>query len=103
MSDAIVEMSTKGLGCVGIIDAEAGLAGSVTDGDLRRHMSAGLLLRPVDTVMTHNPRTVRPGQLASKALEISNRSKFTALPVVDASEPVRLVYFHDLPRTGVAE
>jgi arabinose-5-phosphate isomerase len=102
MSEAIVEMSAKGFGCVAVIDLDGKLAGVVTDGDLRRHMRADLLQTPVDKVMTVAPKTVRPDQLASEALQLINSSKITALIVVDANRPVGIVHFHDLLRAGVA-
>jgi arabinose-5-phosphate isomerase len=102
MSEAIVEMSAKGFGCVAVTDKDGKLAGVVTDGDLRRHMRADLLQAPVDAVMTASPKTVRPGQLASEALQILNASKITALIVVEADRPVGIVHFHDLLRAGVA-
>src|SRR5205085_782808 len=101
MSDAIVEISTKSFGCVGITGREGRLVGIITDGDLRRHMRPDLLEAPVDEVMTRNPKTVRPDQIASEALEILNSLKITVLMVVDAGKPVGLVHFHDLLRTGV--
>ncbi len=102
MADAVVEMSTKGFGCVGITDASGKLAGIITDGDLRRHMRPDLLEARVEDVMTHSPKTVRPDQLASEALELINSSKITALIVADAGKPVGIVNFHDLLRAGVA-
>jgi arabinose-5-phosphate isomerase len=102
MSEAIVEMSAKGFGCVAVLDRDGKLAGVITDGDLRRHMRADLLQTPVDAVMTAAPKTVRPGQLASEALQIVNSSKITALIVVEAERPVGIVHFHDLLRAGVA-
>ncbi|MGB6542807.1 MAG: KpsF/GutQ family sugar-phosphate isomerase [Xanthobacteraceae bacterium] len=102
MSEAIVEMSAKGFGCVAVIDADGKLAGLITDGDLRRHMRFDLLQAPVDEVMTASPKTVRPDQLASEALELLNSSKITALIVVDMDRPVGIVHFHDLLRAGVA-
>jgi arabinose-5-phosphate isomerase len=102
MADAMVEMSTKGFGCVGITNAGGRLVGIITDGDLRRHMSADLLDVRVENIMTHSPKTVRPDQLASEALEIINSSKITALMVAEAGKPVGIVHFHDLLRAGVA-
>jgi arabinose-5-phosphate isomerase len=102
MSEAIVEMSSKGFGCVAVIDKDGKLAGVITDGDLRRHMRMDLLQASVDTVMTAAPKTVRPDQLASEALEILNSSKITALIVVESDRPVGIVHFHDLLRAGVA-
>jgi len=102
MSEAIVEMSAKGFGCVAVLDPDGKLAGVVTDGDLRRHMRADLLQAPVDAVMTAAPKTVRPSQLASEALQLLNSSKITALIVVESDRPVGIVHFHDLLRAGVA-
>ncbi len=102
MSEAIVEMSAKGFGCVAVTDSEGRLAGVITDGDLRRHMRVGLLQVPVDEVMTAAPKTVRPDQLVSEALQLINSSKITALIVVDLDRPVGIVHFHDLLRAGVA-
>jgi arabinose-5-phosphate isomerase len=102
MSEAIVEMTAKGFGCVAVIDAAGKLAGIVTDGDLRRHMSADLLQRTVDAVMTASPVIVRPDQLAGEALQLLNAQKKQALIVVDADKPIGIVNFHDLLRAGVA-
>jgi arabinose-5-phosphate isomerase len=102
MSDAILEMSTKGFGCVGIVDARGQLAGIITDGDLRRHMRNDLLDAAVDDVMTRGPKIVRPDQLVSEALEILNATKVTALFVVEAGKPLGIIHVHDLLRVGAA-
>src|SRR3954447_16423133 len=102
MGAAMVEISAKGFGCVGIIDGQGKLAGIITDGDLRRHMRPDLLEARVEDVMTASPKTISPGQLAREALEILNSSKITALMVEDAGKPVGIVHFHDLLRAGVA-
>ena len=102
MADAIVVMTAKTFGCVGITDAGGRLVGIITDGDLRRHMRPDLLDTRVDEIMTRGPKTVRPDQLASEALEVLNSSKITALMVVDAGKPVGVVHFHDLLRAGIA-
>ncbi|MGZ5866126.1 MAG: KpsF/GutQ family sugar-phosphate isomerase [Xanthobacteraceae bacterium] len=102
MSEAIVVMTAKGFGSVGIVDGERRLIGIITDGDLRRHMRPTLLEQSVEDVMTKTPVTVRPDQLASEALEILNSSKKTVLFVVEGKKPVGLVHMHDLLRVGVA-
>ena len=102
MADAIVEMSSKGVGCVAITDEARKLVGIITDGDLRRHMRPDLLDARVEDIMTPGPKTIRPDQLVSEALELLNASKITALMVVDAERPVGVVHFHDLLRAGVA-
>jgi arabinose-5-phosphate isomerase len=102
MSEAIVEMSAKGFGCVAVTDPDGKLAGVITDGDLRRHMGVDLLQATVDAVMTASPKTVRPDQLVSEALQLLNAAKITALIVVDMERPVGIVHFHDLLRVGAA-
>jgi arabinose-5-phosphate isomerase len=102
MSEAIAEMTAKTFGCVGITDRRGLLVGIITDGDLRRHMSANLLDLKVEEVMTSRPKTVRPDQLVTEALELLNSMQKTQLIVVDAGKPVGVVHFHDLLRAGVA-
>ncbi len=102
MSEAIVEMSAKGFGCVAVTGRDGKLLGVITDGDLRRHMRADLLQAAVDDIMTVSPKTVRPDQLAGEALQLLNSSKIAALIVVEADRPVGIVHFHDLLRAGVA-
>jgi arabinose-5-phosphate isomerase len=103
MSDALVEMSSKGFGCVGIVDARGQIVGIITDGDLRRHITRpDLMTALVDDVMTKNPKTIGRDLLASEALEILNSSKITALIVTDAKKPVGIVHLHDILRAGVA-
>jgi arabinose-5-phosphate isomerase len=104
MSDALVEMSTKGFGCVCIVDASGEIAGIITDGDLRRHMRPDLMTASVDDVMTKNPRTIPPGMLATEMLETINSSKpaVTVLIVAEGKKPVGIVHVHDVLRAGVA-
>jgi arabinose-5-phosphate isomerase len=102
MSDAILQMSAKGFGCVGITDAQGKLVGIITDGDLRRHMRNDLLDARVDDVMTQAPKTVRPDQLISETLDILNSMKVTALFAVDTGRPVGVIHVHDLLRAGAA-
>ena len=102
MSDALLEMTAKGFGCVGIVDGRGLLVGIITDGDLRRHMRSDLLDARVDDIMTRSPKTVRPDQLLSETLDILNSMKVTALFAVEAGKPVGLIHVHDLLRAGVA-
>jgi arabinose-5-phosphate isomerase len=101
MSDALVEMSAKGFGCVCIVDARGQLAGIITDGDLRRQMRPDLLTALVDDVMTRNPRTISRDSLASEAVELLNAAKITMLVVTEAGKPVGILHLHDLLRAGV--
>lgn len=102
MANALVTMTEKSFGCVGVVDKRGRLTGVITDGDLRRHMGANLLRAVVDDIMTAKPKTISPTTLASAALEVINTSSITALFVVEKQKPVGLVHIHDLLRLGVA-
>jgi len=102
MAEAIVVMTEKALGCLGVVDDRGVLRGIITDGDLRRHMGDGLLARRVQDIMTPAPKTVSPDLLASAALEMINSSKITTLFVVENDRPVGIIHIHDLLRAGVA-
>src|SRR5712672_1118859 len=104
MSEALVEMTSKGFGCVGIVDGRGLIAGIVTDGDLRRHMRPDLMTAAVDEVMTKNPRTTTPDTLAIELLDTINSSqpRITVLIVAEGRKPVGIVHVHDVLRAGVA-
>ena len=105
MRDALLTMTARRFGCVGVTDAAGTLAGVVTDGDLRRAMGPDLLDRHAADVMTHSPRTIAPETLAAEALRIMNAPErpVTALFVVGADGlPVGILHIHDLLRAGVA-
>ena len=101
MSEALMIMTSKSFGCVGIVDDKGVLIGVVTDGDLRRHMGKDLLTIPTRDIMTKNPKTAPATLLASAALELINASRITALFVVDDGKPVGIVHVHDLLRAGI--
>jgi arabinose-5-phosphate isomerase len=102
MSEALLAISQKGFGVVGVTEAGA-LAGIITDGDLRRHMD-GLLSLTAGAVMTRDPRTVAPDALAETAVNLMNDRKITCLFVVAAEAPgqaLGIVHIHDCLRAGV--
>jgi arabinose-5-phosphate isomerase len=102
MSEALVTMTRKSLGCLGVVDGKGRLVGMITDGDLRRHMGPQLLAARVQEIMTRKPNTLGPDMLASAALEQINSLKRTQMFVVDKGKPVGIVHIHDLLRAGVA-
>ncbi|MBZ9677530.1 SIS domain-containing protein [Mesorhizobium sp. ES1-1] len=102
MKDAILELSSKGFGCVAITDTAGALVGIITDGDIRRHIGGNLLAMTVDEVMTRGPKTATPDTLVATALQTINSSAITSLMVVEGSRPVGLVHLHDLLRIGAA-
>ena len=105
MEHALIEMTGKRFGCVGVVDDAGLLAGIITDGDLRRRMkvSHDLLAEPVEQVMTPRPMTIGPDTMAAEALALLNETKRSVVLVVDGHlKPVGIVHLHDLYRVGVA-
>ena len=76
VSEAILEMTSKGEGCVGVIKKGI-LKGIITDGDLRRHMSKNLLNKSVSEIMTHNPKTLSTETSLTDALKLMNEQSIT--------------------------
>jgi arabinose-5-phosphate isomerase len=104
MADVVYEMSRKGLGMTCVVDADRTLLGIITDGDLRRKMSAfrNVLDRTAGEVMTPNPIAIGPSALAAEALRLLEDRKITALVVVDAARRVEgVIHLHDLWRTDL--
>jgi arabinose-5-phosphate isomerase len=102
MGEAIIRISEKGFGCVGVVDEEGRLTGVITDGDLRRNISRDMLSLSVEEVMTRSPQTVPADTLCHKALAILNDKTITSLLVTQDGRPVGIVHMHDLLRIGVA-
>jgi arabinose-5-phosphate isomerase len=102
VAQAVAEISAKGFGCVLVTAADGGLAGIVTDGDLRRKLQPSLMSLGVADIMTRNPRTVSPDTLLARALDIQETHKITALVVVENGRAVGIVHYLDLLRAGVA-
>jgi arabinose-5-phosphate isomerase len=103
MSEALLVMSQKSFGVVGVTDETGRLIGIVTDGDLRRNMD-GLLDKTTKEVMTTNPLTISPNAMAEEAVAIMNDRKITSLFVVDPETqgPAEgLLHIHDCLRVGL--
>ncbi len=102
MADALLVMTNKRFGCVAIVDGDGVLQGVITDGDLRRHMSPGLLDLRAAEVMTRAPKTIGVDALASEAVGLMNSNAITNLFVVEDGRPVGILHIHDCLRAGVA-
>ncbi len=105
MDAALVRMTSKRFGCLGIVDDQNRLCGIFTDGDLRRAIGDSLLSKRLGEVMNRAPRTISPETLAAEALHLMNDPErpITALFVVDESGcPAGILQIHDLLRAGVA-
>lgn len=102
MDEALVVMTEKGFGCLGVTDAQGELCGIVTDGDLRRHMSPDLLVKSVADIMTQAPQTITGDKLTAEALSLMQEKKIQCLFVCQGNTPVGLVRVLDLLRIGTA-
>jgi arabinose-5-phosphate isomerase len=102
MEDALLVMTEKRWGIVGVVAGDGRLEGAITDGDLRRHID-GLFERSAGEVMTAGPKTAPPWMLAAEALKTMTETapSSTVLFVVEAARPVGILHIHDLVRAGV--
>ena len=103
MRDALLVMTSKHFGCLGVIDKQDHLIGVITDGDLRRHMAESVLSQTAESVMTKTPTTIEPNVLASAALRLMNQAKITSLFVLRPNERrvLGILHIHDCLRAGI--
>lgn len=107
MKQVIFEITSKGLGCTGVVDSEGALAGVITDGDLRRALEGGtaFLDQPAGELMTRNPKRILRNDLAAKGLQRMEQHSITSLFVFDtetSNVPVGILHLHDLLKAGIA-
>jgi arabinose-5-phosphate isomerase len=101
MSEAILVMTEKTFGCVGVVGEGGELLGIITDGDLRRNMESDLLTQTAVEVMTPSPKTIAPQALAAEAVGSMNANSITSLFAVEDGRPVGIVRLHDCLRADV--
>lgn len=101
MQAALLEMTSKCLGCVGFVDENGNLTGMLTDGDLRRCLNAQTFNKDVYSVMTKNPKTISKDALAQEAMKLMNDKKITNLFVVENGKPIGVIHIHDLLSAGI--
>lgn len=105
---ALAAITRGGFGCVGVTDAQGVLCGIITDGDVRRQLSADFLSKTAGAVMTRNPRTIAGAALVGEAMGIMNDvqgkgRKITVLFVVsEKGQPEGLLHLHDCLKAGFA-
>lgn len=100
MQTALLEMTSKRLGCVGFVDKNGNLTGMLTDGDLRRCLNSNTFSQNAAVVMTKNPKTISKDALAPEAVKLMNDNKITNLFVVERGKPVGVIHIHDLLSSG---
>ena len=97
MGEALIEITSKGLGCVGIISEKSGdLVGIITDGDLRRHMDKKFLEKKIENVMTKNPKTLSGNELIADALSLMNKESITNYFITEKMKPVGVLHVHNI-------
>ena len=104
LQNAIIEMSSKGLSMVTIIDSDNKLKGIITDGDLRRMLEkeVDVYNEKVDAVMTKNPKWVDSREMAVNALQEMNDNRITCMPVLDGEQKVvGTLLMQDIFKAGI--
>lgn len=102
MQAVLLEMTSKCLGCVGFVNQNGDFTGMLTDGDLRRCLSASILDEKAVNLMTKNPRTITKDIMSAEALKIMHDKKITNIFVLDGTKPIGVIHIHDLLNNGVA-
>lgn len=102
MQQVLLEMTSKRLGCVGFVNSSSEFTGMLTDGDLRRCLSAQVLDKKAIDLMTKNPKTISKDTMASEAMKIMHDKKITNIFVLEDEKPIGVIHIHDLLSKGVA-
>lgn len=100
MSEAIMVMSSKRLGCVGVINDQKELIGIICDGDLRRNMNNNLLTSSVVEIMSKNPKTIEADSFVIDAIDLMNKNSITTLFILENNIPQGIIHIHDCLKIG---
>ena len=98
MSTAIVTMTKKSFGCIGVIDNNNKIIGIITDGDLRRKINSRFFEKKASEIMTKKPTLANQNMLVGEALNLMNKKKITSLFVCKNKKPLGIIHIHDLLR-----
>jgi len=98
VSSALLTMTKKSFGCVGVINKNNKLVGIITDGDLRRNIGDNFFNKKSEEIMTKNPTTINKNSLVGETLNIMNTKKITSIFVCEQNKPIGIIHIHDLLR-----
>ena len=98
MSKALLTMTKKSFGCIGVINKKRQIVGIITDGDLRRQLNSKFFEKKASDIMTKNPTLATKNMLIGEAINIMNTKKITSLFICDSKKPTGIVHIHDLLR-----
>ena len=103
LKDVIVEMTAKRLGITAVVDIDNNLLGIITDGDLRRMLEKSTAIDKVtaDDIMTKDPKTIGPGEMAVDALDLLRKKEISQLAVTQDGKYLGIIHLHDLIREGL--
>jgi len=103
LKEVIVEMTAKRLGITAVVDGENNLLGIITDGDLRRMLEKSTAIDTIKAgdIMTANPKTIGPDELAVEALDLLRRKEISQLAVIENGKYTGIIHLHDLIREGL--
>ena len=103
LKEVIVEMTAKRLGITAAVDTANNLLGIITDGDLRRMLEKSIAIDTIKAgdIMTVNPKTIGPDELAVGALDVLRKNEITQLAVTDAGKYLGIIHLHDLVKEGL--
>ena len=98
MSKALITMTKKSFGCIGVINKNEQIVGIITDGDLRRKLNSKFFEKKASEIMTKNPTLANKNMLVGEAINLMNSKKITSLFICDKKKPLGIVHIHDLLR-----
>ena len=98
MSKALITMTKKSFGCIGVINKNEQIVGIITDGDLRRKLNSKFFEKKASEIMTKNPTLANKNMLVGEAINLMNSKKITSLFICDKKRPLGIVHIHDLLR-----
>ncbi len=98
MSKALIKMTKKSFGCLGVINKNNKIVGIITDGDLRRKINSKFFDKKAHEIMTKNPTIAHKKMLVGEAINIMNDKKITSLFICEDKKPIGIVHIHDLLR-----
>lgn len=103
LKEVIVEMTAKRLGITAVVDADDSLLGIITDGDLRRMLEKSIAIDTIRAgdIMTANPKTIGPDELAVGALDMLRKNEISQLAVTEKGKYLGIIHLHDLIREGL--
>mgnify|MGYP001410286254 CR=1 FL=1 len=98
MSKALLTMTKKSFGCIGVINNKNQIVGVITDGDLRRKLNSKFFEKQASEIMTKNPTLANEKMLVGEAINLMNTRRITSLFICEKKVPLGIVHIHDLLR-----